>query len=194
MNRARRYGLKTVTTGRRKLRLRVVGLVVGSLAGLAMIVVGCTGVTKGTATFDKADAPEYRASVASSSAARESERQVAVRRAAVHTSCDAFGSSSGDSVAAVNAYVDAYNNDAPDATSKSGPAIDALNKSADLVSGSLTDPLPTDLTNALNGWVDAARQLADAVSRTSGPDDFNAAIRHLNDSKTSAATACEAAY
>jgi hypothetical protein len=175
-------------------RPRVVGAVAGSLAALAMIVVGCSGVTKGTATFDKAAAPEYRASVASSSAARESERQVAVRKAAVHTSCDAFGSSSGDSVAAVNAYVDAYNNDAPDSTGKSAPAIDALNKSADLVSGSLSDSLPAELTNALKGWVDAARQLADAISRSAGPDDFNAAIRVLNDTKTSAATACEAAY
>jgi hypothetical protein len=159
-----------------------------------MIVVGCSGVTKGTATFDKADAPEYRASVSSSAAARESEKQVAVRKAAVHASCDAFGSSSGDSVSAVNAYVDAYNNNTPDSASKSGPAVDALHASADLVSGSLSASLPTDLANALNGWVDAARQLADAISGSSGPDDFNTAIRHLNDSKTSAATACEAAY
>lgn len=159
-----------------------------------MIVVGCTGVTKGSATFDKAAAPEYRASVASSSAARESERQVAVRKAAVHTSCDAFGSSSADSVDAVNSYVDAYNSDAPEATTTSGPAVDALNKSADLVTGSLSDTLPAELTNALNGWVDAARQLAGAISDTSGADDFNAAIRRLNDSKTSAGTACDAAY
>jgi hypothetical protein len=183
-----------VTTARRAARLRAIGLVAGSLATLAMVVVGCTGVTKGAATYDKAAAPEYRASVSSSSAARESERQVAVRRAAVHTSCDAFGSSSGDSVEAVNTYVDAYNNDAPDAPSKSGPAVDSLNKSADQVSGSLTDQLPVDLANALNGWVDAARQLAGAISRTSGPDDFNTAIRALNDSKTSAGKACEAAY
>lgn len=194
MNRARRYGLKTVTSWRRAERLRVLGLVAGSLAGLTMIVVGCTDITKGTATFDKADAPEYRASVASSSAARESERQVAVRKEAVRTSCDAFGSSSGDSVEAVNSYVDAYNDNRPDATTESGPAIDSLNKSADVVSDSLSDPLPADLTRALAGWVDAARQLADAISRTSGPDDFNAAIRLLNDSKTSAGTACEAAY
>lgn len=159
-----------------------------------MIVVGCTGVTKGSATFDKAAAPEYRASVASSSAARESERQVAVRKAAVHTSCDAFGSSSGDSVDAVNSYVDAYNNDAPEATTTSGPAVDALNKSADLVTGSLSDTLPAELTDALNGWVDSARQLAGAISGTSGADEFNTAIRRLNDSKTSAGTACEAAY
>lgn len=175
-------------------RPRVVALVAGALAAVAMIVVGCTSVTTGAATYDKAVAPEYRASVSSSSAARESERQVAVRRTAVRTSCDAFGSSSGDSVAAVNDYVDAYNDDAPDAPAKSTPAIDALNTSADAVSGSLSDLLPADLTNALNGWVDASRELADAIVRTAGPDDFNTAIRRLNDTKTTAGTACEAAY
>nr|WP_293241255.1 hypothetical protein [Mycolicibacterium sp.] len=159
-----------------------------------MVVVGCTSITSGTATFDAADAPEYRASVASSIAASESERQVAVTKAAVHTSCDALGSSSGASVEAVNAYVDAYNRDAPDAPGKVGPAIDALNGSADQVSGSLSAPLSPDLTRALNGWVDSARQLAGILSRNPGPDEFNAAIRQLNDSKTAAGAACDAAY
>jgi hypothetical protein len=159
-----------------------------------MVVVGCTSITKGTATFDGAEAPEYRASVASSVAASESERQVAVTKAAVHTSCDALGSSSGDSVQAVNDYVDAFNNDAPDAATKVGPAVDALNHSADLVSGSLSPPLSPDLTNALNGWVNSARQLAGVLSRNPGPDEFNVAIRQLNDSKTAAGKACDAAY
>ncbi|TPG37436.1 hypothetical protein EAH80_04425 [Mycobacterium hodleri] len=158
-----------------------------------MIVVGCTSITTGTATFDSAEAPEYRASVASSIAASESERQVAVTKAAVQTSCDALGSSSGASVAAVNAYVDAFNNDAPDAPGKVGPAIDALNGSADLVSGSLSPPLSPDLTRALNGWVDSARRLAGVLSRNPGPDEFNVAIRQLNDSKTAAGAACDAA-
>ena len=54
----------------------------GSLAAAAMIIVGCTSVTEGTAKVDAADAPVYRASVsasieesAASSSARESERQ-----------------------------------------------------------------------------------------------------------------------
>ena len=175
-------------------RWGVLGRVAGCVAALAMIVVGCTSLTGGTATVDKADAPEYRASVQSSSAARESERQAAAKKEAVHTSCDAFSSSSGDSVAAVNAYVDAFNRDASDVTDKSGPAVDALHRSADAVSGSLADSLPANLTTALTGWVDSARQLADAISATSGPDDFNTAIRRLNDAKTTAGTACQAAY
>jgi hypothetical protein len=166
-----------------------------------MIVVGCSGVVKGTATIDSADAPAYRSSVsvsseasAASSSARESERQVAVTTAAIHSSCDALGASSGESVQAVNAYVDAYNAEAPDAPNKIGPAVDALNHSADLVSSSLSPPLPPGLTDALNGWVNAARQLAGLLPRNPGPDEFNTAIRQLNDSKTAAGAACQAAY
>src|SRR6195952_3066892 len=151
MNLANRYGLKTVRTWGRAGRPRVVGLVTGSLAGLAMVVVGCTSITQGSATSDSVEAPDYRASVASSVAASESERQVAVTKAAVHTSCDALASSSGDSIQAVNSYVDAFNNDAPDAPGKVGPAVDALNRSADLVSGSLTSSLSPELTRALKG-------------------------------------------
>ena len=194
MNRANRYGLKTVTTWGRAVRPRVACLAAGSFAGLAMIIVGCTSITQGIVTVDSAEAPEYRASVASSVAASESEHQVAVTKAAVHASCDALGSSSGDSVQAVNTYVEAYNNDAPDADGKVGPAVDSLNHSADLVSGSLSGPLSPDLTKALNGWVDSARQLAGVLSRNPGPDEFNVAIRALNDSKTAAGAACDAAY
>ena len=159
-----------------------------------MVVVGCTSITQGSAMSDAKAAPEYRASVASSIAVSESERQVAVTKAAVRTSCDALGSSSDESVQAVNSYVDSYNNDAPDAPGKIGPAVDALNRSADLVAGSLSPPLSPDLTSALNGWVDAARQLAGILAANPGPDEFNAAIRRLNDSKTAAGAACDAAY
>ena len=82
----------------------------------------------------------------------------------------------------------------PDAPAKVGPAVDALNRSADLVSGSLTSSLSPELTGALKGWVDAARQLAGVLPRNPGPDEFNVAIRQLNDSKTAAGVACEAAY
>ncbi len=194
MNRAKRYGLKTVTTWGRARRLRVAGLVTGTLASLALIVLGCTSITQGTVTVDSAEAPEYRASVASSVAVSESERKVAVTKAAVHASCDALGSSSGESVGVVNDYVDAYNNDAPDAPGKIGPAVDALNRSADLVAGSLSSPLTPELTNALNGWVDSARKLAGLLTRNPGPDEFNVSIRELNDSKTAAGAACDAAY
>lgn len=159
-----------------------------------MIVVGCTSITQGAATYDSVEAPDYRASVASSVAVSESERQVAVTKAAVHTSCDALASSSGAAVEAVNVYVDAFNNDAPDAPAKVEPAVDALNRSADLVSGSLSAPLSPDLTKALNGWSDSSRQLAGVLAGNPGPDEFNVAIRQLNDSKTAAGDACEAAY
>ena len=198
---ANRYGLKTVTTWRQAGRLRVAGLATGIAAALAMIVVGCSGVTQGTATIDKADAPEYRASASasseasvSSSAAREAERQAAIVKDAVHAACDALGSTADESVDAVNAYVQAYNAETPDAPAKAGPAMDSLNRSADSVSGSLSDPLPTDLRTSLNGWVDAARQLAGVISRNEGPDAFNGAIRQLNDSKTAAGAGCDAAY
>ena len=84
--------------------------------------------------------------------------------------------------------------DAPDAPGLVGPAIDALNGSADLVSGSLSAPLSPDLTRALSGWVDSARQLAGVLARNPGPDEFNLAIRQLNDSKATAGAACDAAY
>ena len=47
-------------------RMRIVALVVGSLACLAMIIVGCTSVTEGSPTVNKADGPVYRASVSAS--------------------------------------------------------------------------------------------------------------------------------
>ena len=48
-------------------RLRIVALVVGGLAGLAMVVVGCTSVTEGSPKVNAADAPIYKASVSASS-------------------------------------------------------------------------------------------------------------------------------
>lgn len=159
-----------------------------------MIVVGCTSITQGTATYDSVAAPDYRASVASSVAVSESERQVAETKAAVHTSCDALASSSDAAVEAVNAYVDAFNKELPDAPGRVGPAVDALNRSADQVSGSVSAPLSPDLTTALNVWVDSSRQLAGVLAGNPGPDEFNVAIRRLNDSKTAAGDACAAAY
>ncbi len=197
MHRVNRYGLKTVTTWRQAGRLRVTGIA----AALAMIVVGCSSLTQGTATIDQADAPEYRASVSASSeaavassAAREEERQAAIVGAAVRAACDALASTSGESVDAVNSYVEAYNAEAPDAPAKAGPAIDSLNRSADAVTGELSDPLPADLRNVLTGWIDSARQLAGVIARTEGPDVFNGAIRQLNDSKSAAGAGCDAAY
>ena len=182
-------------------RLRIVGLVIGSLAAMAMIIVGCTSVTQGSAEIDRADAPVYRASVsasseesAASSSSRESERQASLTTQAVHTSCEALSSSSVDAITAVNNYVDAFNKNAADAAAKAPPAIDALNHSADLVGRSISDPLSPNLRDALNAWVDAARGLAAAIAGNFGPEEFNAAITKLNDTKTAALNLCDAAY
>ncbi len=183
------------------LQLRIVALVVGSLAVLAMIVVGCSSVTKGAPTVNATDAPVYKASVsasmtesAASSSARESERQASLTREAVHTSCEALSSSSVDAITAVNDYVKAFNANSADAQAKKGPAADALNHSADTVAQSISDPLSQDLKDALNAWVDAARGVATAIAGNYGPDEFNAAVSKLNDVKTHALDLCDAAY
>ena len=128
-------------------RLRIGALVVGGLATSAMVIVGCSSVTEGSPSVDKADAPAYRASVSASieessasSSARESERQASVAKEAVHSSCEALSTSSVDAITAVNDYVDAFNSSV-NADAKVGPAVDALNHSADVVARSISDPL-----------------------------------------------------
>jgi cytoskeletal protein RodZ len=182
-------------------RLRIAARVIGLLAAIAMIVVGCNSVTSGSPTVDRADAPVYRASVSASSAesaesssTRESERQASLSTQAIHSSCEALSSSSVDAITAVNNYVDAFNRSATDAATKARPAIDALNHSADLVAGSVSDTLSPKLRDALNAWVDAARGLATAIAGNYGADEFNAAISKLNDTKTTALNLCDAAY
>lgn len=185
----------------RSRRLRIVAPVVGCLAGLAMIIVGCGSVTEGTPKVNATDAPIYKASVsasaeesAASSSSKESERQKSSSTKAVHTSCEALSSSSVDSITAVNDYVKAFNENSPDAPSKAGPAIDSLNHSADLVAQTVSDPLSPELRDALNAWVDAARGVANAIAGNYGPDEFNAAVTKLNDVKTTALDLCDAAY
>jgi lysophospholipase L1-like esterase len=182
-------------------RLRIAALVMGSLAAMAMIMVGCNSVTSGTPTVDRADAPVYRASVsasaeesAQSSSSRESERQATLTTQAIHSSCEALSSSSVDAITAVNNYVEALNKTAADAPAKAAPAIDALNHSADLVASSVSDTLTPNLRDALNAWVDAARGLATAIAANYGMDEFNAAIAKLNDTKITALNLCDAAY
>jgi hypothetical protein len=187
--------------GRGGRRLRIVGLVMGSLAALAMIIVGCSSITEGTPQVDTAEAPIYRASVsasieesAASSSARESERQESLTTEAIHSSCETLSTSSVDAVTAVNNYVEAFNSDAPDVGAQAGPAIDALNHSADLVLRSVSDPLSPELKDAMNAWVDAARGVATAIAGNYSPDEINAAIRQLNDTKITALDLCDAAY
>jgi hypothetical protein len=50
------------------------------------------------------------------------------------------------------------------------------------------------LRDALNAWVDAARGVANAIAGNYGPDQFNAAITKLNDTKTIALDMCDRAY
>lgn len=166
-----------------------------------MIAVGCQSVTQGDATVDAADPPVYRASVslsseesAASSSALESARQSSLTTKAVHTACEALSSTSVDAIAALNAYVAAYNENAADVVAKAVPAIDALDRSADLVAGSISDPLSPDLKAALTDWVAAARALAGAVASDAGMDEFNSAVGKLNDSQAAALHLCDAAY
>jgi hypothetical protein len=182
-------------------RLRIAATGMGSLAAMAMIIVGCNSVTSGSPTIDRADAPVYRASVSASieesaarSSTRESERQASLTTQAIHSSCEALSSSSVDAITAVNNFVDAFNKNAADASAKAAPAIEQLNHSADLVAGSLSDALAANLRDALNAWVDAARGLATAIAGNYGPDDFNTAISKVNDTKTAALNLCDAAY
>lgn len=182
-------------------RLRVAALAVGSVAATAMIIVGCSNVTEGTASVDSADAPVYKASVsasiaesAESSSAAESSRQASATQEAVHTSCESLSTSSVDAITAVNGYVDAFNQSAADAEARARPAIDALNHSADLVARSVSDPLPPDLKDSMNAWVDAARGVAVAIEGNYGPNEFNSAITRLNEAKTTALNRCDAAY
>ena len=193
VKRGTRYG-PTVATGRQAGRLGLVAPVAGAAAGLAMIVVGCRAVTDGAATIDKADAPEYRASVSSSSVARESERREAAAKDAVHASCDVLEANRDDVVDAVNDYVKAYNVDASEAPAKAGPAIESLNGTADALAGSLSDPLPPDLKGELDEFIDSARQLAVLITQGEIPDVFNVAIRRLDDAQASAGAGCDAAY
>ena len=165
-----------------------------------MIIVGCSNVTDGSATSNDTDASAYRTSVQrsvsssrASAAARESERQQTVTAEAVKSSCDALATTSGDAIQAVNVYVDAYNANSADQAGAVGPAQDALNRSAVLVKASLSDPLSTGLTDALNAWVDAAQQLADVLATDASSDELNVAIDRLNATKDAALDACDAA-
>lgn len=182
-------------------RLRDISLGVGSLAVFAMIVVGCTSVTQGSPMVNATDAPVYKASVSASveesaatSSSKEAERQRSMTTEAAHASCEALATSSVNSISAVNNYVQAFNASEPDAPSKAGPAVDSLNQSADSVAQTISDPLSPELRDALNAWVDAARDVANAIAGSYGPDDFNAAVGKLNDVKTTAMDLCDAAY
>jgi hypothetical protein len=180
---------------------KVAGVALGGTAVIAMVVVGCSSVTGGTAQVDPSAAPEYRASVSASieassltSAARESERQATLTQRAIHTVCEDLSTSSVDAIDAVNAYIQAANDNSPDMAAKAGPAVDALNRSADLVTSGISDTLPADLRGALTEWVDAVRAVSAAISGNAPPDVFNAASDRSNAARTAALDRCDAAY
>ncbi|MGV0744517.1 hypothetical protein [Mycolicibacterium sp. XJ870] len=182
-------------------RLRIAASALGGVAAIAIVVVGCSSVTGGTAQVDPEAAPVYRASVSASieessvsSAARESERQASLTTRAVHTVCEDLSTSAVDAVDAVNVYVEAVNNDSADVQVKAGPAVAALNRSADLVSSGMSDALSPDLRGALTEWVDSARAVAGAISGNAPPDEFNAASNRSNTARTNALDRCDAAY
>lgn len=181
--------------------VRVAALSAGSLAAVAMIVVGCEAVTQGDATIDRADAPMYRASVSASiensqlsSSSKESERLITLSREALHTACDALSSTSVDAIDAVNAYVRAHNAQTADAASKAGPAIDALNKTADQVAANSGGALSQELSGALNDYVAAARAVSAAIASNAGVDEFNGVTNRMNDAKRVALQKCDAGY
>ena len=176
-------------------------LVVGLMATIVMGVVGaCATVTGGTGKVDAADAPAYRTSVASSvsesaatASARESERQESMTTEAVHGVCETLSTTSADAIDTVNAYVDAFNGEGDPAATE-GAASDALLHSADLVAADLNDNVPPEVRDALNGWGDAARAAADAITTHAEPSEFNDAIDRLNDARSHALDLCDATY
>lgn len=176
--------------------MRIGGLVLGSVATVLMGIGGCASVTQGTATVDTAVAPAYRASVSASVSAssatsriRETQRQQSLTTRAVHSSCGALATSSKDAIEKVNAFVSAFNQ-GRDTGPTEGPAIDALNHSADMVSGSISNPLSPDLRNALNSYIDASRAVANAIATHVATGEFNSRVDQLNDTKTKAVQLC----
>ena len=180
---------------------RIAGLLVAGAAVLAMVVAGCTSVTRGDPTANAGDAPAYRTSMsasssqsAASSSARESERQASLTTAALHSSCETLSTTSADAIDAVNAYVGAYNQEGGDVESTESPAVDALNRSAEAVDASISDVMPQELVDALAKWVDGAQSTSDAISSRVAPSEFNQIIGALNDARSTALSLCDATY
>ncbi|GAB7143109.1 hypothetical protein [Mycobacterium riyadhense] len=175
-------------------------LALGCVAVALMGIVGCTSVTEGTATPDTNVAGAYRSSVSASvsassvtSSVRESQRQQSLTTKAIHTSCDALATTSKDAIDKVNAFVAAFNagrNTGP----TEGPAISALNDSASAVSSSFSDALSSQMRDAFNAYMDAARAVANAIGTHAATGEFNRRVDQLNDTKTKALKLCMASY
>ncbi|OMC19023.1 MULTISPECIES: hypothetical protein [unclassified Mycobacterium] len=175
-------------------------LALGCVAVVVMGIVGCTTVTNGTATPDTKVAPAYRQSVSASvsasaatSSIRETQRQQSLTTRAVRTSCDSLATTSSAAIDKVNAFVGAFNagrNTGP----TEGPAIDALNDSASTVANSFSDALSTQMKDAFNAYIDAARGVANAIGTHAPTGEFNKRVNQLNDTKTKALKLCLASF
>ena len=170
------------------------------LMGLINVVAGCTSVTGGTATPDTKIAPAYRSSVSASvsasvasSSIRESQRQQSLTTKAIRTSCDTLATSSSAAIDKVNVFVSTYNQGHSTGPTE-GPAIDALNESASTVASALNDAMSSELRDAFNAYVDAARAVANAIGAHAGTGEFNRRVDQLNDTKTKALKLCLASF
>jgi hypothetical protein len=175
-------------------------LALGCVSAVILGIVGCTSVTKGTATPDTNVAPAYRQSVSASVSAssatsrvRESQRQQSLTTRAVRTSCDTLATSAKDAIDRVNDYVASFNAGRSTGPNE-GPAIGALNDSATTVSNSFNDALSQQLKDAFNAYVDAARAVANAIGTHASIAEFNRRVDQLNDTKTKALKLCLASY
>ncbi len=165
---------------------------------LVNVVAGCTSVTDGTPAADTAIAPAYRESVSASisasaatSSLQETRRQQSLTTQAVVRACESFATTSKDAVDKVNDFVAAYNQ-GRDTTAAEGPAVDTLNHSAELVEGNTRGPVSADLHQALNAYVDAARDLANTIRSHGEMAEFNRRVNQFNDTKTEAVKVCRA--
>lgn len=152
------------------------------------------------ATPDTKVAPAYRQSVSASvsasiatSSVRESQRQQSLTTRAVRSSCESLATTSKDAIDKVNAFVGAFNA-GRDTGPAEGPAIAALNDSATTVSNSFSDALSQQLKDAFNAYVDATRDVANAIGTHAPTGEFNRRVDRLNDAKTKALKLCLASY
>ena len=169
----------------------------GSVALVAIGIVGCTKVADGSGVADTNVAPAYRSSVSASvsaslvtSSSRESQRQQSVTTSMIRGSCGALANAVSDTIDKVNAYVAALNagkNTGP----TEGPAIEALNNGASAVAGSLNTALSQEQRDAFNAYADAARGVANAISSHAGPSEFNRRVEAFNKAKSRAVDSCK---
>ena len=186
--------------GSRRRGALVLGGVAAMLMGVINVVAGCTNITGGIATPDTKVAPAYRSSVSASvsasvatSSIHESQRQQSLTTKAIRTSCDTLATSSSAAIDKVNVFVKTYNQGQSTGPTE-GPAIDALNDSASTVGNALNDAMSSDLRDAFNAYVDAARGVANAIGTHAPTGEFNKRVDQLNDTKTKALKLCLASF